>query len=51
MNTKSAEKTTPDASNWQVADVVSFLKSLGFGEEAKSFEDQVRNHPLTFNKK
>ena len=41
MNTKPAEKPTPDATNWLVADVVSFLNSLGFGEEAKSFEDQV----------
>jgi len=30
-----------DASKWEVADVMKFLESVGFPQEAKNFGDQV----------
>ena len=31
----------PDASKWNVSDVVNFFMKLGFKEQATSFQDQV----------
>ena len=35
---------TADASKWEVADVIKFLESVGFPQEAKSFAEQVYEH-------
>jgi len=39
---KSKSNLPPDTSLWTVTEVVSFFSSLGFPEEAKSFQNQVR---------
>ena len=38
----SKSNLPPDTSLWTVTEVVSFFSSLGFPEEAKSFQNQVR---------
>ena len=38
---KSKGNLPPDTSLWTVTEVVSFFSSLGFPEEAKSFQNQV----------
>lgn len=30
-----------DASKWEVSDVIKFLESVGFSQEAKNFAEQV----------
>lgn len=39
---KGKSNLPPDTSLWTVTEVVSFFSSLGFPEEAKSFQNQVR---------
>lgn len=39
---KSKSNLPPDTSLWTVTEVVSFFSSLGFPEEAKSFQNQVK---------
>jgi len=41
---KGKSNLPPDISLWTVTEVVSFFSSLGFPEEAKSFQNQVNMH-------
>lgn len=43
---KGKSNLPPDTSLWTVTEVVSFFSSLGFPEEAKSFQNQVRANSI-----
>ena len=41
---KGKSNLPPETALWTVTEVVSFFSSLGFPEEAKSFQNQVKHH-------